>query len=65
MREDVGAVDLGGVAVAFQSAEDRCAGDLQVQAFLNDGVVERFALITVAFREMETEQFSRPIVLNR
>ena len=55
VREDVRPVNLRCVAVAFEAAEDRGAGDLQFLAFLDDRLVQRFAVVAIPLGEMQTK----------
>src|SRR5262249_1808847 len=58
VADQVGPVNLGRIAVAFQAAKNGCAGDLQLAAFFDDGFIERLALIPVALGEVEPQEFS-------
>src|SRR5437016_4248193 len=54
--DPVRAVNFGRLAVAFKTAENRCAGDFQLPAFLDNSLVERLAVKPVALRKMEAQE---------
>src|SRR4051812_37597812 len=50
-----------GLAIAFQTAENRGASDLRLPAFLYDRLIEGFASIAVALRNMNAQQLGRTL----
>jgi hypothetical protein len=44
-------------AIAFDSAKDSGAGEIQLTAFFYDGTVQRFILPLVVFTEMNAQHF--------
>src|SRR5271165_1940143 len=56
--QNVRAMDLGSLTVAFQAAKDGRARDLQLTALFNHGCMQRFALITIPLGEVQPEKLT-------
>jgi hypothetical protein len=49
---------FGALAKTLQAAKNRRAGYLQLPAFVHDGFMQRPALVAIALRAVDAQQFS-------